>query len=125
MTQAHTNPADANPADTELVERGRARIAWIRSRMALLAGLREEFRRTRPFAGRRIGVSLHVEPKTAVLLEVLADGGAGIVGTGNHGSTQDDVVAFLQSRGIGMFGRRADTLADHHANLARVLDAKP
>ncbi|TGV80433.1 adenosylhomocysteinase, partial [Mesorhizobium sp. M2D.F.Ca.ET.145.01.1.1] len=24
-----------------------------------------------------------------------------------------------------MFGRRADTLADHHANLARVLDAKP
>ncbi|TPL86163.1 adenosylhomocysteinase [Mesorhizobium sp. B2-3-12] len=122
---ANTSPADTNAADAELVERGRARIAWIRSRMALLAGLREEFRRTRPFAGRRIGVSLHVEPKTAVLLEVLAEGGAEIVGTGNHGSTQDDVVAFLQSRGIGIFGRRADTLADHHANLARVLDARP
>ncbi|QKC89452.1 adenosylhomocysteinase [Mesorhizobium sp. NZP2234] len=117
--------AQANPATPELVERGGARIAWIRSRMALLAGLRGEFRRTRPFAGRRIGVSLHVEPKTAVLLEVLAEGGAEIVGTGNHGSTQDDVVAFLQSQGIGIFGRRADSLADHHANLARVLDARP
>jgi adenosylhomocysteinase len=120
MTQAQATPADA-----DLAERGRARVAWIRSRMALLAGLREEFRRTRPFAGRRIGVSLHVEPKTAVLLEVLHEGGAEIVGTGNHGSTQDDVVAFLQSQGIGIFGRRADTLADHHANLERVLDAGP
>ncbi|MCF6122002.1 adenosylhomocysteinase [Mesorhizobium sp. M7A.F.Ca.CA.001.07.2.1] len=120
MTQAK-----ANLANPELVERGRARIAWIRSRMAMLATLRSEFRETQPFAGRRIGVSLHVEPKTAVLLEVLAEGGAEIVGTGNHGSTQDDVVAFLQSQGIGVFGSRADTLADHHANLARVLDAKP
>ena len=120
MTQAQVNPANA-----ELVERGRGRVAWIRSRMAMLATLREEFRASRPFAGKRIGMSLHIEPKTAVLLEVLAEGGAEIVGTGNHGSTQDDVVAFLQSQGIGVFGRRADTLADHHANLARVLDAKP
>ena len=120
MTQAQ-----ANPATSELVERGRGRVAWIRSRMAMLATLREEFRASSPFAGRRIGMSLHIEPKTAVLLEVLAEGGAEIIGTGNHGSTQDDVVAFLQSQGIGVFGRRADTLADHHANLARVLDAQP
>ncbi|BAV46804.1 Adenosylhomocysteinase [Mesorhizobium loti] len=120
MTQAQ-----ANPATSELVERGRGRVAWIRSRMAMLAMLREEFRASRPFAGRRIGMSLHIEPKTAVLLEVLAEGGAEIIGTGNHGSTQDDVVDFLQSQGIGVFGRRADTLADHHANLARVLDAQP
>lgn len=120
MTQA-----PATSGNAELVERGRARVAWIRSRMALLAGLREAFRSTRPFDGRRIGMSLHVEPKTAVLIEVLHEGGAEIVGTGNHGSTQDDVVAFLQSQGIGIFGRRADTLADHHANLARVLDARP
>ena len=67
MTQAQ-----ANPATSELVERGRGRVAWIRSRMAMLATLREEFRASSPFAGRRIGMSLHIEPKTAVLLEVLA-----------------------------------------------------
>ncbi|MBN9273578.1 MAG: adenosylhomocysteinase, partial [Mesorhizobium sp.] len=112
-------------ATAALAAAGGARVAWIRSRMALLAALREEFRRERPFAGRRIGVSLHIEPKTAVLLEVLAEGGAEIVGTGNHGSTQDDIVAFLRGQGIGVFGSRADTLDDHHANLARVLDARP
>ncbi len=112
-------------ATAALAAAGGARVAWIRSRMALLAALREEFRRERPFAGRRIGVSLHIEPKTAVLLEVLAEGGAEIVGTGNHGSTQDDIAAFLRGQGIGVFGSRADTLDDHHANLARVLDARP
>ena len=31
-------------------------------------------------------MSLHLEPKTAVLIETLAAGGAKIVGTGNYGS---------------------------------------
>lgn len=110
---------------TDLLERGRLRTEWIRSRMSLLAGLRSEFETLRPFAGRRIGVSLHIEPKTAVLLEVLHAGGAEIVGTGNHGSTQDDIVAFLKSQGIGIIGRRDDTLVEHHANLGRILDAAP
>ncbi|WP_328824888.1 adenosylhomocysteinase [Mesorhizobium neociceri] len=115
----------SNTGQTELVEQGRSRIKWIRSRMAMLASTRSEFETSQPFAGRRIGVSLHIEPKTAVLLETLHAGGAEIVGTGNHGSTQDDIVAFLQSQGIAILGSRADTLADHHANLERVLDAKP
>ncbi|PLP58361.1 adenosylhomocysteinase [Mesorhizobium loti] len=110
---------------TDLLERGRSRIEWIRSRMSMLAAVRSDFETSRPFAGRRIGVSLHIEPKTAVLLEVLHAGGAEIVGTGNHGSTQDDIVAFLNSQGIGIIGRRDDTLAEHHANLGRILDTGP
>ena len=82
---------------SELLERGAARATWIRSRMPLLADTRRDFAERRPFEGRRIGMSLHVEPKTAVLLEVLAAGGAEIVATGNHGSTQDDIVAYLRS----------------------------
>lgn len=118
-----TVPAEMTP--TDLLERGRSRIEWIRSRMSMLAAIRRDFETSRPFAGRRIGVSLHIEPKTAVLLEVLHAGGAEIVGTGNHGSTQDDIVAFLKSQGIGIIGRRDDTLAEHHANLGRILDAAP
>jgi adenosylhomocysteinase len=105
---------------------GAARVEWIRSRMRLLAGAREELRRTRPFAGHRIGMSLHVEPKTAVLIETLAAGGAELVGTGNYGSTQNDVVAYLNTLpGIEIFGRREDSADEHEANLARVLDAQP
>src|SRR5947209_4368648 len=110
---------------SELAERGASRTAWIRSRMPLLADARREFSESLPFRGHRIGMSLHLEPKTAVLLEVLAAGGAQIVATGNHGSTQDDVVAFLRDQGMTIFGSRDDTLEQHHANVAAVVDARP
>jgi adenosylhomocysteinase len=110
---------------TDLIDSAAARVEWIRSRMRLLSTVREQFAETRPFEGRRIGMSLHIEPKTAVLLETLAAGGAEIVGTGNHGSTQDDVVAYLQKQGMTLFGRRDDTLEQHHANVAAVLDSTP
>jgi adenosylhomocysteinase len=106
-------------------DRGEERIGWVRSRMALLGEVRERFAAEQPFVGRTIGVALHTEPKTAVLLETLAAGGARIVGTGNHGSTQDDVVAALGRRGITIFGRRDDTLDDHMRDLGRTLDAHP
>lgn len=110
---------------TDLAARGAARVAWIRSRMPLLARTRADFAASRPFSGRRIGMSLHLEPKTAVLLETLQAGGAEIVATGNHGSTQDDIVAHLRSTGMTVFGSRDDTLDQHHANVAAVLDAAP
>ncbi len=112
-------------AESDLAARGAARIEWIRSRMPLLAAARAELASSRPFEGHRIGMSLHIEPKTAVLLETLAAGGAEVVGTGNHGSTQDDVVAFLQGQGMTIFGSRDDTLEQHHENVAGVLDAAP
>jgi adenosylhomocysteinase len=93
--------------------------------MLLLAAVREQFRDARPFDGRRIGMSLHLEPKTAVLLETLAAGGADLVATGNHGSTQDDIVSFLRSQGMTVFGSRDDDLDQHHTNVAAVLDARP
>lgn len=110
---------------TELSSRGAARVEWIRSRMPLLARIRTDFAASRPFAGHRIGMSLHLEPKTAVLLECLAAGGAEIVATGNHGSTQDDVVAFLREQGMTIYGSRDDTLDRHHANVRAVAEAGP
>lgn len=111
---------------TDLASAGAARVDWIRSRMGLLADVRREFAASRPFAGRRIGMSLHVEPKTAVLVEALAAGGAELIGTGNHGSTQDDVVAYLNTvPGITIVGRRSDPIEQHERNIAAVLDADP
>lgn len=111
--------------ESERIERGGKRINWIRSRMRLLAGVRADFERDRPFAGLSIGVSLHLEPKTAVLLEVLQAGGAAIVGTGNHGSTQDDIVAVLKAKGMQLYGKRDDDIDQHLKNVAKVVAARP
>ena len=120
MSTDSTHPSSPAPDSAALAARGAARIDWIRSRMPLLAEAREALAASRPFDGHLIGMSLHLEPKTAVLLETLQAGGAEIVATGNHGSTQDDVVAYLRTLGMTVHGRRADTLDDHHANVAAV-----
>lgn len=122
--QTPATPVPPN-AQAELIASGERRIAWIRSRMGMLANLRERFAAEQPFAGVTIGVSLHADPKTAVLLETLAAGGARVVGTGNHGSTQDDVVAALAQQGITVFGRRDDTIEEHHQNLRRTIESGP
>ena len=120
----HDRLAAINAID-DLAARGASRTDWIRSRMPLLANVRTRFANERPFDGHRIGMSLHLEPKTAVLLETLQAGGAEIVATGNHGSTQDDIVAYLRQQGMTVYGQRTDTIDDHHANVAAVDTARP
>ena len=109
----------------DVLERGLRRVEWIRSRMALLSGVRRDFETMGPFQKLTIGVSLHLEPKTVVLLETLRAGGADIVGTGNYGSTQDDMVAVLKSQGMLIFGTRGDTLEQHQENLRSVIEHGP
>ena len=93
--------------------------------MPLMREIRAEFGESTPFRGHRIGVSLHIEPKTAVLLEVLRAGGAEIVATGNFGTTQNDVVAYLQSLGMTMYGRREDSFDAHRSNVENVMAGNP
>ena len=109
----------------ELLEKGQSRVNWIRSRMQLLRNVQEVFEREKPFKNKTIGVSLHLEPKTAVLLETLKIGGAKIVGTGNLGSTQDDIVEVLKSWGMTIYGERSTDKEEHLSNVAKTVSAKP
>jgi len=110
------------PPDVGSVEQ---RILWTASNMSLVRSIGDEFEETLPFAGLRIGVSLHLEAKTAVLLETLQHGGADIVASGNHGTTQNDVVSYLTARGIDARGRRGDDLSTHLGVVESVVDARP
>jgi adenosylhomocysteinase len=112
--------------DPALAAEGAERIAWARANMPVLAGLRAEFERERPLDGHRIGMCLHVESKTAVLVQVLRAGGAELVATGSPATTDDGVAAALaEDSGIRIYGRRADTLDDHYDHIRRVLESDP
>lgn len=112
--------------DLSLAKDGERVLAWARTNMPLLAVLRSEFAAERPLAGRRIGMCLHVEAKTGVLIEVLRAGGAEVVLTGSPATTDDRVAAVLATdSGLRVYARKADTLADHHGNIERVLAAEP
>lgn len=100
-------------------------VLWTASNMSLLRSIGHEFEDTQPFAGLRIGVSLHLEAKTAVLLETLQRGGADVVASGNYGTTQDDIVAYLVGRGIDARGSRSDDLETHMRVVSSVVDTDP
>lgn len=77
------------------------------------------------FAGLRLGLTIHIEPKTAVLCEYLARAGADVVITGNLGTTQEATAAALRDAGVDVLGSRADTAAERDAHLDEILRREP
>ncbi|MCQ8894372.1 MAG: adenosylhomocysteinase [Methanolinea sp.] len=109
------------------METGEKKIAWARQFMPVLSSIAEEFRQEKPFLGIRIGMALHVEAKTACLVETLAAGGAEVHITGcNPLSTQDDVAQSLgRFPGVSCYARRGVSSAEYYAAIDRVLDSRP
>jgi adenosylhomocysteinase len=105
---------------------GADRVAWTRANMPLLAALRDEYATERPLAGRRLGMCLHVEPKTAVLVEVLLAGGCEIALTGSPATTDDGTAAFLDSLdGLVVWAANDDDQEAHSGHIERILDWGP
>jgi len=106
---------------------GQQKMDWARQYMPVLRSIREEFERDKPLAGVTVGMALHVEAKTAVLVETLAAGGAEVYITGcNPLSTQDDVAEALnQVKGVHCYAKRACSNEEYYAAINRVLDARP
>ncbi|MDI6718048.1 MAG: adenosylhomocysteinase [Methanomicrobiales archaeon] len=109
------------------MQSGRLKIEWARQYMPVLATIRREFEEEQPFSGLTIGMALHVEAKTAVLVETLAAGGAEVRITGcNPLSTQDDVSEALNGvPGVRSYARRGATVEEYYRAIDRVLDARP
>ena len=106
---------------------GKLKIEWAAQYMPVLAAIKKQFEKEKPFAGMTIGMALHVEAKTANLVSTLAAGGAEVYITGcNPLSTQDDVADALNDvRNVHCFAKRACSVGEYYAAIDRVLDAKP
>lgn len=112
--------------DIRLAPEGKARIAWVKHYMPLLNALEEEFIRDKPFAGKKIAVSIHLEAKTAYLSLVLAAGGAQVAVTGSNPlSTQDPVAAALAQEGLAVYAWHGATDAEYAQHLNLALDFGP
>ena len=112
--------------DITLWESGERKIQWVRGNMPLLRGIEAEFAETKPFAGKRIALSIHLEAKTAYLCRVLAAGGAEMYITGSNPlSTQDDIAAALVHSGLNVYAWHGVTPEEYEAHTRRVIEAQP
>ena len=99
MSETAYPPVSQHLSDVEAArEEGRRKMDWALQHMPILNALREEFVDEQPLAGETIAMAMHVEAKTANLVELLAEGGAEVAITGcNPLSTHDDVSAALDT----------------------------
>ena len=112
--------------EISLWESGERKIQWVKGNMPLLRGIEAEFAETKPFAGKRIALSIHLEAKTAYLCRVLAAGGAEMYITGSNPlSTQDDIAAALVHSGLNVYAWHGVTPEEYEAHTRRVIEAKP
>lgn len=112
--------------DIALASSGEMKIKWVERNMPVLRGIGEDFRRTKPFAGLRVALSVHLEAKTAYLCRVMEMGGAEMYVTGSNPlSTQDDVAAALAAGGMQVFARYGCDMEEYESCLCSVLEAAP
>jgi adenosylhomocysteinase len=112
--------------DMKLAAQGQAKLAWAEQEMPVLASIRKEFAKSKPFKGVKLAVCLHVTKETGVLVRTLAAGGAKLSVCGSNPlSTQDDVAAALAKEGVEIFAWKHQTNKEYYECLNRVLDSKP
>lgn len=112
--------------DINLAESGERKIEWVKRNCPLLGTLEKEFSETKPFAGKKIALSVHLEAKTAYLCKVLAAGGAEMYVTGSNPlSTQDDVAAALVKAGLEVHAWYGTTPDEYDSHIRAVLKPGP
>ena len=112
--------------DINLADAGELKIEWVKRNCDLLRTLEEEFIKTKPFAGKKVALSVHLEAKTAYLCKVLAAGGADMYVTGSNPlSTQDDVAAALVKDGLEVHAWYGSTPEEYNRHIRAVLEVGP
>ena len=116
---------DALIADPGLAEQGSRKIEWAEAWMPVLGLVRDRLREEGAVDGRRIGVILPVEPKTAYLAAMLAEVGAEVAVAFQGAMVHDDVAAGLAARGVAVFARRGSSREDELRFFEEVLARRP
>ena len=112
--------------DIKLAPLGHDKIAWVKNFMPVLRSIDEEYSKTKPFAGKKVVITMHLEAKTAYLALVFKNAGAEVIATGSNPlSTQDDVVAALVEDGVTVYSWYNCTNEEYDMFIDKALDCNP
>jgi adenosylhomocysteinase len=114
-----------DPAEAGDAASARSRIDWALTFMPVSAALAAELAASGRVAGLRIGVSMVLEPKTAVLALLLRDAGAEVSVFAHPDETDDAVAAELRAAGIPVYSDSAADPAEHRALAVAFLQQRP
>ena len=109
-----------------LAPSGHDKINWVKNFMPVMNAIEKEYSVTKPFAGKRMVMTMHLEAKTAYLALVLQAAGAEVIATASNPlSTQDDVCAALVEGGVTVFAHHGCTMEEYDAYIDMALDCQP
>ena len=112
--------------DIKLAPSGHDKIEWVKNFMPVMAAIDEEFSKSKPFAGKKMVITLHLEAKTAYMAEIFKHAGAEVAITGSNPlSTQDDIAAALVEDGLNVFAWHGCTDEEYFTFIDKALDLKP
>jgi adenosylhomocysteinase len=117
---------DYKVKDINLAPQGALLVEWAAKHMPVLAQIKTRFEKEKPLKGITIVACLHVTKETAVLAETLKAGGATVALCGSNPlSTQDEVAAYLATKGIHIFAWREQKTDEYFWCINTALDYKP
>ena len=108
-----------------LAQNGNKLLDWAADRMPVLAKIQKRFEDEKPLSKLTIGIALHLEKKTGILLRTLAAGGAKISAASCNPLTTDDSVAAALAKEMDVFAWAGQTDSEYYDCLESVIIAKP
>ena len=112
--------------DITFAPSGHDKINWVKNFMPVMKAIDEEYSVSKPFAGKRMVMTMHLEAKTAYLALVLQNAGAEVIATASNPlSTQDDVCAALVEGGVTVFAHHGCTMEEYDKYIDMALDTEP
>ena len=112
--------------DIKLAPSGHEKINWVKNFMPVMEAVNKEFSVTKPFAGKKIVITLHLEAKTAYLALIMKNAGAEVAITGSNPlSTQDDIAAALVEDGLHVFATHGCSDEEYEEYINKALALTP
>src|SRR3989338_7184666 len=112
--------------DSSLSDQGRLAYVWAKDHMQILTQSINLLAKSKLLKRITLGFCLQITKETSVLLIGAQELGAKVVAcAGNPLTTQDDIAAFLASRGIEIFAWSGQTKSEYDWCQNKVLSYKP